>query len=127
VKEAFESGKLRLERNQYIGLDCYDDIQEEMVRSEVEQIGAIIADTFKMRYPSAEITIMGSYRRGKPGCGDVDILISHPVYYDDVPPQALRQFVSDLLDQGHISHHLTFISGMDHNNYVNFPKSKSIA
>ncbi len=74
-----------------------------MTRNEVEKIGAIITDTFKTRFPSAEITIMGSYRRGKPGCGDVDLLITHPDYYDDVPPRALGEVVNDLLDRGHIS------------------------
>jgi DNA polymerase lambda len=123
VKEAVKSGKLVLERNQYIGLDYYDDIQEEMVRSEVEKIAAIITDAFKMRYPSAEITIMGSYRRGKSACGDVDLLITHPDYYDEVPPCALGQVVNELLDQGQISHHLTFIAGMNHDNYESLPQS----
>ena len=28
--------------------------------------------------PGLEVITCGSYRRGKPDCGDVDILISHP-------------------------------------------------
>lgn len=76
-----------------------------------------------MLLPSAEITIMGSYRRGKSGCEDVDLLITHPDYYDDVPPRALGEVVNDLLDQGHISHHLTFISGMNYDNYDSLPQS----
>ena len=28
--------------------------------------------------PGLEVVTCGSYRRGKPDCGDVDILISHP-------------------------------------------------
>lgn len=117
VRQAVESGKVTLERNQYIGLDCYDDIQERMSRSEVEKIAEIITDTFKTRFPSAEITTMGSYRRGKRTCGDVDVMITHPAFFDVVPPRALGEVIDDLLNQGHISHHLTFISGMNYDNY----------
>ena len=28
--------------------------------------------------PGLEIIVCGSYRRGKPTCGDVDILVTHP-------------------------------------------------
>jgi DNA polymerase/3'-5' exonuclease PolX len=122
VRQAVESGKVTLERNQYIGLDCYDDIQERMSRSEVEKIAEIITDTFKTRFPSAEITTMGSYRRGKRTCGDVDVMITHPAFFDVVPPRALGEVIDDLLNQGHISHHLTFISGMNYDNYESLPQ-----
>jgi hypothetical protein len=104
-------------------LECYDDIQEEMVWSEVEKIAAIITDSFNMRLPSAEITIMGSYRRDKPACGDVDLLITHPDYYDVIPPRCQR-FARP---RGRISYHLTFILGMNYDNYESLVRSAAMA
>lgn len=123
VRQAVANGALRLERNQFIGLQCYEDIIEEMTRDEAEQIAAIAFDFIKRRYPSAVLSIMGSYRRGKSSCGDVDILITHPDYADVVPPNALGVIVDELRAAGHIAHHLTFISGMKSELFESLPAS----
>ena len=115
--------KLTSDRNQYIGMECSEDFLEKMTRGEVEAIGAIIAKVFKERFPSAELTIMGSYRRGHEECGDIDILITHPDYYTEVPPRALGLVVDELKMLRHIAHHLTFISGMKHELFESIPKS----
>ena len=122
VRQAVENGTLKLDRNQYIGLECYEDIMEEMTRSEVETIAEIIFATVKDRFPSAEMTVMGSYRRGKLSCGDVDILIIHPDYNDYVPPEALGRIVDELRAAGRVAH-LTFISGMKHERFESLPTS----
>ncbi len=113
VKAAVEAGKLLVDRNQYIGLLCYDDILEEMNRAEVEAIFAIVEKSFKEKYPEAELQLMGSYRRGKDSCGDVDILAIHPSHQYKVPPNAVGIVVDELLERGYIEHHLTYISGMN--------------
>jgi DNA polymerase/3'-5' exonuclease PolX len=125
VRQAVELGNLQLERNQYIGVLCYDDLLEKMDRTEVESIGKIISNIFKMSYPEAEVCVMGSYRRGKHACGDVDILITHEDYNHTVPPKALGQFIDELRQQGHIAYHLTFISGMKHELYETIPDAPS--
>lgn len=123
LRNEVKNGMLTLDRNQYIGLQHYEDILEEMDRTEVEEIARIVCTAVKERYPSAEITIMGSYRRGKGKCGDADILISHPHYAETVPPRALGQIVDDLMTSGYISHHLTFISGMNVDKFESLPKA----
>ena len=122
VRAAVDTGKLTLDRNQYIGLLCYEDIQDEMSRDEAERIHSSVRNAVEDRYPSAQCTIMGSYRRGKETCGDVDILITHPNYENEVPPNALGRIVDDLMSAGHIAHHLTFISGMEHTRFESLPQ-----
>ena len=113
VQTAVEKGEIKLDRNQYIGLLCYNDILEDMDRSEVEGLFNIVDSAVLEHYPSARLSLMGSYRRGKPACGDADILITHPDYQNQVPPRALGQIVDELRARGQIAHHLTLISGMD--------------
>lgn len=122
VKQALMNGTLHFDRNQYIGLICYDDINERMSRTEVEAIATIIKSFVQNRHTtSAETVIMGSYRRGKETCGDVDILITHPDYIDTVPSYALGEIVDELCTAGHVAFHLTYISGMKPELYETLP------
>jgi DNA polymerase/3'-5' exonuclease PolX len=123
VRQAVANGTLHLDRNQFIGLECYEDIMERMPRYECELIADIIKAYVHRKYPSAEIVIMGSYRRGKLTCGDVDILVTHPDYFETVPTNALGEIVDDLCASGHVAYHLTFISGMKPEAYETLPKS----
>lgn len=54
---------------------------------------------------------MGSYRRGKKECGDLDLLIVEPSYVKTTPRGALDELVTRLKACGHISHHLTNVEG----------------
>lgn len=112
VRKAVKDGILTLERNQYIGLLCYEDILEKMSRSEVESIAAVVTNTVKLHYPHAEVSIMGSYRRGKHGSGDVDILIVDPSYPAKLPVNPLADILDELTEDGHIAYHLTRNDGM---------------
>jgi DNA polymerase lambda len=118
VRKRLVEGKLYLERNQKIGLECYEDLLEDMARDEVEAIGKIVENAIHRHFTdpkdkdNLEITIMGSYRRGRPACGDVDVLITHRHFHSTVPPTVLGEVVEDLLETGHMAYHLTFIAGM---------------
>jgi len=116
VRNGLTNNKLSLNRNQRIGVDCWEDFQEQMTREEVETIGQIIREAVRAEFPNEEnkleITIMGSYRRGATACGDADILITHRDYVNEIPPHVLGQVVEKLMDAGHMAYHLTFISGM---------------
>ena len=96
--------ELDLDRNQRIGVECYEDIMEKMSRKEVEDIGRVVEEAIRRQFPEdkskVEITIMGSYRRRKETCGDVDVLITHKDYHKRVPPHVLGEVVEDLLDRG---------------------------
>ena len=119
IRRDFEQNCLRvtLQRNQYIGLLCYDDILDEMDRSEAECIANIIKEAVQEYYSEAEVQIMGSYRRGNETCGDVDILMVHPKYHHKVPPKALGRIIDRLCAQGHVAYNLTQLPGMDSDNF----------
>ncbi|CAB9516324.1 DNA polymerase lambda [Seminavis robusta] len=116
VRRGLENQELKLERNQKIGVQCFEDFREQMTRNEAEAIGNIIEQAIRRRFGRSEdkleITIMGSYRRGKKECGDVDLIITHKDYVKTVPPLVLGEVVEVLLDEGHMAFHLTFIAGM---------------
>lgn len=112
VIQGLRRGKLALERNQLVGVECYDDILERMPRSEVEQIAQTVRDAAERMFPGIEVSIMGSYRRGKETCGDVDIHLVHPAYETEIPDDALGRIVDDLWTTGKIAFHLTFLNGM---------------
>jgi DNA polymerase lambda len=123
LKRGLDAGRIKLDRNQLIGLECYDDILEEMSRDEVEKIFEIVKDCVLNRFPSAELSLMGSYRRGvKATCGDADILITHPDHVQGVPPKFLGTIVDELCTQGHIAFHLTYIAGMKPANFETLPE-----
>lgn len=122
VRDDLESGVLQqkcpLNRNQQIGLRYYEDFLDRFPRAEVEEIAAIVKKAVRERYPDAEVDIMGSYRRGKSTCGDVDLLITSPdpQYARVTPWGALGELVSRLKRRGHISYHLTpHLEGMEEN------------
>lgn len=107
------TGKVTLDRAQQIGLDCYDDIQEEIPRDEVESIGQLVIEAFhSISSVPGEGSIMGSYRRGKASSGDVDILITMKDYPDFIPRCALPDLIRFLTEQGHIAQHITFFPGI---------------
>ncbi|KAJ7628623.1 hypothetical protein FB45DRAFT_918780 [Roridomyces roridus] len=69
-------GGVTLNPGQRIGIQYYDDIQERMPRTEAKALFDIIKPVALAIDPKLEIEIMGSYRRGKADCGDIDIMIT---------------------------------------------------
>ena len=104
-------GRLQLNREQLIGLDCYEDLQEPIKRDEVESIGKIVMDAFHcISATPGEVTIMGSFRRGKDSSGDVDILITMKDYPESVPPNLIERLIHHLNKSEHVAYNITRIS-----------------
>ncbi|TFK73093.1 hypothetical protein BDN72DRAFT_762389 [Pluteus cervinus] len=78
--EDLTSGKygVKLTPAQEIGIRYYDaqDINSRMPRSEAKAIFELIKPIALEIDPGLFVEIMGSYRRGKADCGDIDILIT---------------------------------------------------
>ncbi|KNZ71918.1 DNA polymerase lambda [Termitomyces sp. J132] len=71
-------GGVKLSPAQEIGIRFYDDINDRMPREEAKEIFELIKPIALEIDHRLFVEIMGSYRRGKVDCGDIDILITRP-------------------------------------------------
>lgn len=95
-----------------MGVECYEDILEEMERDEVKMIGELVEGVVQELFPGATVQVMGSYRRQKATCGDIDVHITHKSFVKKIPDQGLSMIADLLWQRGHLSYHLTFLTGM---------------
>lgn len=58
---------------QKIGIQLHADLNQRIPRAEVDEINKVITDFLASK--GIKFQICGSYRRGRPDCGDVDILV----------------------------------------------------
>ncbi|KAF9472631.1 hypothetical protein BDN70DRAFT_915818 [Pholiota conissans] len=96
-------GGVKLTPAQEIGLQFYDDINDRMPRAEAKAIFDLIKPIALSIDPKLFIEIMGSFRRGKADCGDIDVLITRPT--DD--GKTHMGVMSRLLHKLHSAHILT--------------------
>tara|TARA_B110000914_G_scaffold225484_1_gene246337 strand:+ start:734 stop:1696 length:963 start_codon:yes stop_codon:yes gene_type:complete len=76
LKHALASDSdIPLTKSQKLGVDYYTDLQSRIPRNEITYYRNILRDTLKLIDPKAKLCIAGSYRRGKPDSGDIDVLI----------------------------------------------------
>jgi len=90
---------------QMIGLNRFEDLLERMDRDEVRDIEETVKAAVRQIDPGASCVVCGSYRRGKPSSGDVDILI----YPDDGREHIdiLPELLNSLTQAGFLTDHLT--------------------
>ncbi|NXW17044.1 DPOLL polymerase, partial [Circaetus pectoralis] len=87
--------KATLTSQQAVGLKHYTDFLERMPREEAAEIEQTVRQAALALKPGLVCVACGSYRRGKPTCGDVDVLVTHP------DGQSHRGVFSKLLDSLH--------------------------
>uniref|UniRef100_A0A060T4Q9 DNA polymerase n=1 Tax=Blastobotrys adeninivorans TaxID=409370 RepID=A0A060T4Q9_BLAAD len=74
-----------LSETQKIGIEKYDDFIQRMPRHIVQEHYEFVKKSLYSIDPSMEIHLMGSFRRGKPTCGDIDILLTKKdAQYEDL-------------------------------------------
>ncbi|KAG7087813.1 hypothetical protein E1B28_013753 [Marasmius oreades] len=73
-------GGVKLTNAQRIGFKYYDDINTRMPREEAAAIFELIKPIALSIDPNLFVEIMGSFRRGKADCGDIDILITRSTH-----------------------------------------------
>jgi DNA polymerase/3'-5' exonuclease PolX len=87
-----------LNRNQHTGLRYYEALLTRIPRTEMDAHAALLLS----HKPAAlEGTIVGSYRRGRPDSGDIDMLLRTPHPADDAAA-ALTAYVTALQSAGYI-------------------------
>ncbi|TBU54960.1 hypothetical protein BD310DRAFT_826872 [Dichomitus squalens] len=93
---AARKGGVKLSHAQEIGLRYYRDINTRIPRAEVQEIYDKIKGEALKLDPKLFIQVMGSFRRGKSTCGDIDILISRPVDDGKTHQGILRRLLAEL-------------------------------
>lgn len=82
---------------QLVGLEYYEDLLERISRAEMAKHEKLLMTTLASTAPSLEGMIVGSYRRGAPNSGDIDMLITAPAGMSEKDQQAaFSAFVSAL-------------------------------
>lgn len=113
----YKAGKIKIAKNQLthhiaIGLEYYYDLQQRIPWAEVDQIRVLLEDSVKILDPKLTVTVCGSYRRKRPTCGDIDVLVTHSDIRteDDLEISKhtfLSQIVTDLISGGFLVGNLT--------------------
>ncbi|KAF9156968.1 hypothetical protein BG015_009341 [Linnemannia schmuckeri] len=110
-----------LTKNQISGLKFYDDLLVRIPRSEVEQIGKVVEMAAHKLHPEIQSQVTGSYRRGKPDCGDIDIVVARPnIDNGGELFMIMDHILKDLINQGFLVDHLSLPAWED--NYATRPK-----
>ena len=94
---AVKDAKL-LNKNQRVGLTYYNDLLERIPRAEMDEHAAIL---MAAKPTALDGVIVGSYRRGQPNSGDIDMLIRTASPTVDAGA-ALADFVTALRVKGYI-------------------------
>lgn len=77
-----------------------------MPREEVDEIFNVVKSAAETLVPGVNVTIAGSYRRGKLDCGDIDILLSPPDGVETLNVHIVKEVVNCLSQSGFLTHHL---------------------
>ncbi|KAH6668799.1 hypothetical protein B0J14DRAFT_150806 [Halenospora varia] len=112
LEDVVDYGWDSLHRTQRIGIKFYDDFQKRMSRQEVEKIANIVLKIANDIRPGYQMVICGGYRKGKPDCGDVDVVLSHPD--EEATEGFLRPLLDVLEDKEYVTHTLKYSERTSH-------------
>jgi DNA polymerase beta len=105
-------GKNDLTHHMEVGLRWYHDIKQKIPRSEMDEYSSILSEKVGLLDPFLKVQVCGSYRRGRPFSGDIDVLLTHPrlMTHQDIekcPVNYLLLLVDGLIGAGIIVDSLT--------------------
>ena len=89
LNDVTSSPHVELNPQQRVGLEFYEDKLRRIPRGEVRAVEEYVREEAERLLPGIQVICCGSYRRGKPSSGDVDLLITHDGFGDT--KQAWRQ------------------------------------
>jgi len=103
--------KQKLTKAQEIGVRYFEDIQKRIPREEMDEHVALVKPIIKKIDPKIKVKCCGSYRRGKPDSGDIDILMTHPEFQKDAKVdslQIMQKVVTELKKRKYLIDELVF-------------------
>ncbi|RIA87446.1 Nucleotidyltransferase [Glomus cerebriforme] len=101
----------KLTRNQITGILYFDDLQKRIPRDEVTKISEWVTCAALSIDPKLECITGGSYRRGSPDCGDIDIMITRNDSDGTTHLGVLTKLIEILRNQGFLTHELVQHNG----------------
>ncbi len=108
LHNAIKENKVTSTHHIDLGLKYYDDLKERIPRSEMDMLKSSIETHIKAVDKELVFEVCGSYRRGLPTSGDIDILVSHPKYMEHISKQKyLSKIVKVMSDTGFLVDDLT--------------------
>lgn len=96
LKDLYASDSSVINAKQAIGLNYYDDLDERIPRDEMIKYDYILTNIAKKEFPHLELSINGSYKRGLPTSGDIDVLVTS----DGNTEQDRKAFIARLKELG---------------------------
>ena len=108
LKKAISENKIKSTHHIDIGIKYYEDFQKKIPREEIDRMNIFLKKAIKKIDNNLIFEICGSYRRGMSQSGDIDILVSHPDFYENIKDQQfLKKIIKELEKQKFIIDHLT--------------------
>ena len=97
VRNAILEKKITTTHHIDIGIKYYEDFQLKVPREEIDTIKSILEKTLKKIDNGLIFEICGSYRRGLLESGDIDILISHSSFIENISNENfLKKIIKEL-------------------------------
>lgn len=97
LRQAIKKGQQIFSEKQMIGLEYYEALLERIPREEMDQHKQLLHEYLPSEFVF-DSEIVGSYRRGLPSSGDIDMLLKSTTANKDL----FAEFVEDLKDAGYI-------------------------
>jgi DNA polymerase/3'-5' exonuclease PolX len=102
----------KLNSHQLLGVKWFHDMSQKIPRQEVQCAERILKAAAKHMNAELQVTLCGSYRRGRPKSGDIDCLLTHPgiatmAELESYPVNILAKFVELLTNLDFLIDHLT--------------------
>lgn len=108
LKEMISEKKISTTHHIDVGIKYYNDFKQRINRNEIDIMRNIIKKGIKKVNNKLIFEICGSYRRGCDDSGDIDILISHPDYIENISEQKfLDKVVKELKKEKFIIDNIT--------------------
>ena len=96
LKTNIKNGKIDSTHHIDIGLKYFEDFKLKIPRCEIDSIKILLKKNISEVDNELIFEICGSYRRGLPESGDIDILISHPKFKNNIVKQ---KFLSKIVEK----------------------------
>lgn len=104
LRKASEEQPDLLNENQKVGLRYYEDFLERIPRKEMTQHARMVKKLIKKVSASLEIEVVGSYRRGEPTSGDIDVLVKWPMHQSFAEgKKTLQDIIDKMQKEGYVT------------------------